>query len=187
MIVLRTLRWACCALLLAAAGAHADGVVADKSEIAFTMKQMGVKFDGRFRRFKGDVVLRPDAVASAKAEIDVDLASIDFASPDTEAEARGKLWFDTAKFPAAHFASTSFRDLGGGRYEVAGKLSLKGITRDCVVPIAITRDGAGNRVAVGSFVLKRLDYRIGEGEWADPAIVDDDVVIRVRMVLSPVA
>jgi hypothetical protein len=26
---------------------------------------------------------------------------------------------------------------------------------------------------------------VGEGEWADPSIVDSDVVVRVRMVLAP--
>jgi polyisoprenoid-binding protein YceI len=171
-------------LLVAAGPALAETVVPDKSEIGFTMKQMGVKFDGRFRKFKADVVLPSKASAAGKAEVDVDLASIDFASGDTESEARDKLWFDTAKFPFAHFASTSFRDLGGDRYEVAGKLTLKGVTRDFVVPIALSRDAAGNRVAQGTFVLKRLDYRVGEGEWADPTVVDNDVVVRVRMVLA---
>ena len=97
----------------------------------------------------------------------MDLASLDLASAESEAEARGPLWFDTAKFPVAHFASTSIRSLGGDRYEVAGKLSLKGITRDCVVPIAVKADAAGNRIAEGTFSLKRLEYKIGEGEWAD--------------------
>src|SRR5690348_4585696 len=37
-----------CALMLALPYAHGQGVVAAKSEIGFTVKQMGVKFDGRF-------------------------------------------------------------------------------------------------------------------------------------------
>ena len=39
-------------------------------------------------------------------------------------------------------------------FEVAGRLSLKGISRDCLVPIAIRKDAAGNRVVEGSFTLK---------------------------------
>lgn len=173
--------------LLAAGAAHADGIAVDRSDIGFTIKQMGVKFDGRFRKWRADVAFDAQALARSKANVDVDLTSVDLASPESDAEAQGPLWFDAKKFPVAHFASTSFRDLGGGRYEVAGKLSMKGITRDCVVPFAVKSDPKGNRVAEGSFALKRLDYRIGEGEWADPATVADEIQVRIRMVLAPSA
>jgi polyisoprenoid-binding protein YceI len=176
-----------CAAFLLAAGAHGEGVVVDKSEIAFTVKQMGVRFNGRFGKWKADVVFDTQVLARSKANVDVDLASVDLASPESDAEAQGPLWFDTKKFPVAHFASTSFRDVGGGRYEVAGKLSMKGITRDCVVPFAVKADAKGNRVAEGSFALKRLDYHIGEGEWADPATMADEIEVRIRMVLAPPA
>jgi len=165
--------------------ALADTVVPGKSEIAFTMKQMGVNFDGRFKAWKADIVFNPAALDQSKATIDVDLSSLDLASADSEAEARGPLWFNTAKFPVAHFASTSFKSLGGDRYEVAGKLALKGITRDCVVPIAVKADASGNRLAEGTFLLKRLEYKIGEGEWADTATVADDIRVRVRIALQP--
>ena len=165
--------------------ALADTVVLGKSEIAFTMKQMGVNFDGRFKAWKADIVFKPAALDQSKATIDIDLASLDLASADSEAEARDPLWFNTSKFPVAHFASTSFKSLGGDRYEVAGKLALKGVTRDCVVPIAVKADAAGNRVAEGAFLLKRLEYKIGEGEWADTATVADDIRVRVRIVLPP--
>jgi hypothetical protein len=62
---------------------------------------------------------------------------------------------------------------------------MKGMTHDCVVPIAVRTDASGQRIAEGTFSLKRLDYKVGEGEWADPSIVDSDVVVRVRMVLAP--
>ena len=173
------------ALVALATAAHAQGVLVDRSEIAFTMKQMGVKFDGRFRKWKADVVFKPQQLAASKAVFDVDLASIDLASAESESEAQGKLWFDSARFPVAHFASTAIRGLGGGRYEIAGKLSIKGITRDCAVPITVKNDAAGNSVAEGSFAIRRLDYRIGEGEWADTGTVDNDVFVRVRLVLPP--
>jgi len=183
-----TVRLLMLAAVLAGMGpttALADTVVPGKSEIAFTMKQMGVNFDGRFKAWKADIVFKPAALDQSKATIDIDLASLDLASADSEAEARDPLWFNTSKFPVAHFASTSFISLGGDRYEVAGKLALKGITRDCVVPIAVKADAAGNRVAEGAFLLKRLEYKIGEGEWADTATVADDIRVRVRIVLPP--
>jgi polyisoprenoid-binding protein YceI len=184
-MTIRLRKWFCLALLAVPAVTHAAGVVTGKSEITFTMKQMGVNFDGRFKQWKADVVFDPAALDKAKTEVDVDLASVDLASADSEAEARGPQWFNTAKFPVAHFASTSVRSTGSGRYEIAGKLSLKGITRDCVVPITLKTDAAGNRVAEGTFSLPRLDYKIGEGEWADTSTVANEIRVRVKMVLAP--
>ena len=185
MSFLRRLACALCACALMAPLARAEGIVAAKSEIAFTMKQMGVRFDGRFRKWSGDIVFEPKSLATSKAVLDIDLGSIDLASDDSDAEAKGPLWFDTAKYPTAHFASTAVRDAGGNRYEVAGKLTIKGITRDCVVPVSVTIDAAGNRIAEGSFAIRRLDYRIGEGEWADTNTVANEIVVRVRIALAP--
>jgi polyisoprenoid-binding protein YceI len=181
----KTLALAFCASILAMPAAHAQNVVAAKSDIAFTIRQMGVKFDGRFRKWTADIVFKPNALASSKAVVDIDLGSVDLASDDSEAEAKGPLWFNAAKFPAAHFVSTSMRDLGNNRYEIVGRLTLKGITHDCVVPITLASDTSGNQVAEGSFSLRRLDYRIGEGEWADTGTVDNDIAVRVRMTLAP--
>ena len=72
------------------ATALADTVVPGKSEIAFTMKQMGVNFDGRFKAWKADIVFKTAALDQSKATIDIDLASLDLASADSEAEARDR-------------------------------------------------------------------------------------------------
>jgi polyisoprenoid-binding protein YceI len=187
MVLLRSFIPTLGVLLLAAGQADAQGLLIDKSEIRFVSKQLGVNVEGRFRKWKANVVFLPKDLAKSKAEFDIDLGSIDLASDESETEIRSPLWFDTAKFPVAHFASTSFKDLGGDRYEIAGRLTMKGVTRDVVVPIALKKDASGNNVAEGSFPLKRIDYRIGEGMWADPEMVADDVLVRVRMVLPRTA
>jgi polyisoprenoid-binding protein YceI len=173
-------------MLLAAGQAGAQGVLIDKSEIRFQSKQMGANVEGRFRRWKANIVFVPKDLGRSKADFDIELGSIDLASDESETEVKRPLWFDTAKFPVAHFASSTIRDLGGDKYEVAGKLTVKGITHDAVVPITLKKDATGNSVAEGSFTLKRLDYKIGEGEWADPTTVANDVLVRIRMVLPPV-
>ena len=183
-MMLRTLSSALGVLVFVAGAAHGQGIVVGKSEIGFTMKQMGVNFDGRFRKWQANVVFQPTVLEQSKADVDVDLSSIDLASTESEAEANGPLWFNTAQFPVAHFSSTSIKALGGDRYEVAGRLSLKGITRDCVVPLTVKADAGGNRVAEGTFSLKRLEYRLGEGEWADTGTVGNDIRVRIRMVLA---
>jgi len=173
------------ALVAAAPLAAAQGVQVDKSEIRFVSKQMGVNVDGRFRKWTANVVFLPADLAHSKADFDIELASIDLASAESESEVKGAVWFNTAKFPVAHFASSSVRSTGPDKYEFAGTLAIKGTTRNVVVPVTVRKDAAGNAVADGPFTVKRLEYKIGEGEWADPSTVADDVTVRIRMVLAP--
>ena len=172
-------------MLLAAGQAGAQGVLIDKSEIRFITRQLGANVDGRFRRWKANIVFVPKNLGRSKADFDIELGSVDLASDELEAEIKRASWFDTAKFPVAHFASSAIRDLGGNKYEIVGQLTIKGITHDAVVPITLKKDATGNSVAEGNFTLKRLDYKIGEGQWADPETVANDVIVRVRMVLPP--
>jgi len=186
MVLLRSFIPSLGMLLLAAGQAGAQGVLIDKSEIRFESKQMGVNVEGRFRKWKANVVFLPNDLPKSKVEFDIDLASIDLASEDSEKEVQGRVWFDTARFPVGRFTSTSIKNLGGDKYNIAGQLSLKGITKDVVVPIALKKDATGNSLAEGNFTVKRLDYKIGEGLWADTDTVANEVIVRVRMVLPPI-
>ncbi|MCC6194670.1 MAG: YceI family protein [Burkholderiales bacterium] len=170
-------------LAFAAGGALAQGVDYEKSEIRFVSKLMGANAEGHFRKWKADVDFRPGEAAKARASVEVDLASIDFASEEVEREVRRPEWFDTARFPVAAFRSSAVKDLGGGRYEVAGALTLKGATHDVTVPMQMHKDAAGSTVAEGRFTIRRSAFGIGGGAWSDPSLVADEVNVRVRVVL----
>jgi len=171
-------------LLLATSGAAAQGVLIDKSEIRFLSKQMGVNVEGRFRKWKAHVDWKPDDLARSRADFEIDLASIDLASEESEAELRKRDWFDTQRFPAATFRSTSIASTGENSYNIAGTLAIKGASRDVTVPVRLRKDAAGNAVAEGQFALKRLAFKVGEGPWSDTSAVADDVTVRVRITLG---
>jgi polyisoprenoid-binding protein YceI len=92
-------------------------------------------------------------------------------------------WFDSAHFPQASFQSTAIKASGAGKFDVGGKLVIKGWSQDAVVPVVLTQSG-GQSVASGSFTLKRLAFKIGAGEWADPSLVADDVVVKFKLTLA---
>ncbi len=173
-------------LLAASPDASSQGVAVERSDIRFVSRQMGANVEGHFRKWKANVDFRPQDPARSRAEIEIDLASIDLASEESEAELRRPTWFDTRQFPTAKFVSTAVRGLPGDRYEVTGQLSLKGVTRDVMMPVQLKRDAAGMSVAEGQLTLQRLDFHVGDGAWADTDTVANDVVVRVRMVLPPV-
>ena len=100
-----------------------------------------------------------------------------------DAELAKPNWFDTAKFAQAIFKSSSVKGLGGGKFEVAGTLLIKGSAQTLVVPVAVTQSGA-NSIATGTFTIKRLVYKIGEAEWADTSLVANDVTVRFKLTLT---
>ena len=166
-----------------AAPACAQQVVAAQSEIAFTSKQMGVPVDGRFRKFDAQVAFDPKKPETAKIAFTIDLASVSLGVAETEAEIAKPDWFDTKKFPQAAFQSTGVKATGPGRYEVAGKLTIKGASQNVVVPVALAQSGAAT-TATGSFAIRRLDFRIGDGDWKDTSMVANDVQVRFKLALT---
>jgi polyisoprenoid-binding protein YceI len=157
-----------------------------QSEIVFVSKQMGVPVDGRFKKFDTQMNFDPKSPQTSKVAFTVDLASADIGNADTERELAKPGWFDTSKFPQATFASSAIKAIGGGKFEVAGKLSIKGNTRDVVVPVAVTQAG-GVSTARGEFVLKRLEFKIGDGEWNDPSLVANDVTVKFKLAVTGMA
>ena len=159
---------------------------ASKSTVSFIYKQMNVPIEGSFKRFKGELSFDPAKSEAARTTIEIDLASIDAGFAEANEEAAGRLWFDTKNHPVARFVSISVRPLGGNRFEVAGKMSIKGRTLEAKTP-ATFRQLGGSGVFEGAFILKRADYGIGEGMWADFGTVANEVQIKFRMVAIPAA
>lgn len=156
-----------------------------QSTIGFVFKQMGVPMEGRFTKFDAQISFDAAKLASSSVAFTVDIASATLGNAEVDSELPKATWFNTAKFAQATFASSAFKSLGGGKYEVTGKLSIKGQSRDVVVPVTMTQAGPVT-TATGVFPIKRLAFKIGENEWADTSMVADDVQVKFKIALSGV-
>jgi polyisoprenoid-binding protein YceI len=175
-------------LLLVAQGAEAQApaparLLAAQSEIAFQVKQSGVPIDGKFRKFDAQLALDPKAPQTGTVALSIDTTSATVGFAESDAELPHPLWFDAAKFPQATFRSSSILGSGNGRFQVTGKLAIKGTTQDVVVPVVITQSG-GVSSATGEFTVKRLEYRVGDKEWTDLSLVANDVKVKFKLVFS---
>ena len=169
------------ALLAAAQAALAQQqLVPAQSEVQFTARQMGVPLEGHFKKFSAQVAFDPTKLATSKIAFTVDTGSATLGSRETDAELPKPVWFNVPKFPQAQFESTSIKALGGGKFEVAGKLTIKGKTVDVVVPATFAAQGKTG-VFEGRLTIRRGDFSIGEGAWKAFDIVANDVVIQFRL------
>jgi polyisoprenoid-binding protein YceI len=157
-----------------------------QSSLGFTSKQMGVPVDGNFKKFDAEVVFDPKRPEATKIHFRIDLTSVSVGGPETEAEVIKPEWFHTKVFPMATFESGFTKPMGGNNLEISGKLLIKGITRDVVVPVRLSQKDKVT-MAVGSFTLKRLDFKLGDTDWKDTSLVADEVVVKFNIALSGVA
>lgn len=158
-------------------------LVPAQSDIGFVTKQMGVPLDGHFKKFDAQISFDTAKPETAKIAFTVDTGSATLGSAESDAEMPKAPWFNVPKFPQATFQSTSVKALGGGKYQIGGKLTIKGNSNNVDVPVTLTQAG-GVTTAVGTFPIKRLAFKIGEGEWTDTSMVADEVQVKFKLAIT---
>jgi polyisoprenoid-binding protein YceI len=111
------------------------------SSVGFKIKHMMIAtVRGQFTEFEGTIVAAEDDPANSHVSGSVEVASIDTANADRDAHLRSPDFFDAERYPQITFESTRIRHIDGGRFAVAGNLTIKGITRE--VELQATVEGA---------------------------------------------
>ena len=157
-----------------------QAVVPEKSSVTFSYKQMGVAMDGKFKKFSAQLNFDPAKADKATGRLDIELASIDTGSSEADQEVVGKAWFNAAAHPKASFVLQSLKPTGPGQYEAAGQLTIKGQTRELRTPLKLNAPST----LVGSFVLRRADFAIGEGMWAKFDVVANEITVHFSLNLK---
>lgn len=102
----------------------------EHSQVLFRIRHIGVTtVTGRFDRFAADVVIDSANPGASRVEARIEVASVNTAVPARDANLRKPEWFDAARFPTITFRSRAVRPVGPGRYDVAGDLTMHGVTR----------------------------------------------------------
>lgn len=183
---LTTIALAAAALASQAALAE-QKLVPAQSAVNFTAKQMGVPLQGHFKKFDAQVQFDTAKPDTSKIRFTVDTGSATMGAKETDAELPKADWFNVAKFPQAVFDSTAVKALGGGKYQVDGKLSIKGQVQNVSIPVQLAQSGTTTTTtATGTLPLKRLQFKIGEGEWGDTSMVADEVQVQFKLALTGV-
>lgn len=172
-------------LLLAVAPALAKTWQMDPahSTLTFTNAYQNVEYTGQFRRFTAAITYDPSDLAHSKFDVSVDVTSLDTQNSERDHAALGADFFDAAKFPRAHFITTSFRKATDGEVLADGTLTLRGVTKPVTLAVKFVPHGGTATLDV-SARLKRLDFGIGTGQWADPSMIGDGVTVHGHLLLT---
>lgn len=146
------------------------------SQVLFTYKHMGLTWNmGLLSGATGTLTIDPKAPASAKVSIDVPINTMRTTIAKLDEEFQSAMFFDAAKFPTAHFESTSVT-VSGKTAKVAGNLTIHGVTKPATIDATLLATGNGpmSKKPVVSFQgvahIKRSDFGLG---LAVPMVADD--------------
>lgn len=179
------MRLALASLLMAAAGpaAAADYVQAPGSTLVFASNYQGETFTGKFGGFTTTLRFDPANLATGKLDVAVQLAGTQTGNGDRDGTLVSADFFNVAKFAQARYTATKFRSLGGNQYAADGTLSLRGVSKP--VTLTFTWTPGAQPVLAGKATVKRLDFGVGGGDWADTSTIPNDVAISTKVVLKP--
>ena len=162
-----------------------QALVPAQSAVNFEAKQMGVPLKGHFKKFDAKIAFDAAKPEASKIHFAIDTGSATMGAKETDAELPKADWFNVAKFPQAPFDSSAVKALGGGKFQVDGTLTVKGNAQKVSLPVTLTQSGA-TTTATGTLPLKRLTFKIGDGDWKDTSMVADDVTVQFKLALTGV-
>jgi polyisoprenoid-binding protein YceI len=150
------------------------------SKVGFSSSFDGGAFSGSFRRW--DAAIRFDPANLAGSSV---TATFDMASAVTGDETRDQAlpepdWFSARAFPKATFTASSFKALGGGRYQAVGTLTMRGVTKPLTLPFTLVITGATAKMT-SSVGLNRLAFGVGQGEWKTTEVVPGTVTVNISL------
>lgn len=177
-----TVAAALAAMLIAAPGHAADYVQAAGSTLVFATKYDGEVFTGTFPGFATQLSFDPANLAAAKLDVTIPLVGAKSGNTDRDSTLQGNDFFNVAKFATAHYRASGFRALGGDQYAADGTLELRGVSKP--VTLTFTWTPGAQPVLSGKATVKRLDFGVGGGDWADTKTIPNETAISTRVVFK---
>jgi polyisoprenoid-binding protein YceI len=135
------------------------------SEVSFIARHMMIsKVRGRFRDFSGTIYIGEDPEASW-VQVTINAASIDTGDPDRDRHLRSPDFLDVERYPEITFRSSSVRAAGDEKWEVAGDLTVRDVTKPVTLSVeycGIANDPWGNLRAgfLATTEINREDFEV---------------------------
>jgi cytochrome b561 len=153
-----------------------------KSNLTFSGTQQGAGFEGRFTDFAGTIHFDPASPQAGNGVVTVTMDTATTNSPDRDQYIAKDAWFAVDKFPTATYTIASFEKIANDQFVAHGRLTIRDKTMPLNLPFTLSLDiGKDTTIAhvTGEARLNRLDFGIGQGEWADTSMIGNEIVVKV--------
>ena len=121
---------------------------------------------GVFKTMKASIKFDETDLENSKFDLTFDVSSISTGNGMMNKKAQTAEWFDAAKFAHIKYVSSKIEKSAEG-FNVIGKLTIKGITKDKTVPLKVSKSGSDLTFS-WSFIVNRMDFKVGKTSDAVP-------------------
>ncbi|AHI05200.1 hypothetical protein BDW_03460 [Bdellovibrio bacteriovorus W] len=155
------------------------------SNVTFKIRHLVIStVEGRFSKFDGKIVIDPK-VEKSKAEMNVDVASINTDNKDRDDHLRSADFFDAAKYPKITFVVKKIK-ADGDDFKITGDLTIKGKKKEVTLEadyLGDVQDPFGNHKIAFSAEgkISRKDFGITWNNMVEAGPVVGD---EVKLVLN---
>lgn len=143
LALLSTLALLLLALPAAAANYKIDGT---HSSAVFKVKHFGTaNFYGTFHGISGSIAYDPAKPAEASIKVAINSESVNTGNENRDGHIKSPDFLNAAQFPEISFMSTSVKPMGDDKFEITGKLTLHGVTKEITAEAMKTGEGKNPR------------------------------------------
>lgn len=150
---------------------------------------VGKKHEGSILVKRGNINIAGGAITGGEIVIDMTSMNDTDLSGEDKAKLEGHLkspdFFDTAKFGEATYTILSGTKSHSIKYDVKGKLTIKGITQDLDCVMHVVKDGEDVKVSGGfAFDRSKFDVRFGSDKFFDNLgnnMIKNEVIMTVDL------
>lgn len=148
------------------------------SKVNFSVKNAGLTVKGSVDGFKADIQFDPKAYTQANMKGSVNVNTLQTGIKLRDEHLQKQEYFNQAQFPVITLQSSFFGKTDNG-YKGYFKLTIKGVTKDVIIPFTWSEQGE-TAVVKGIFTINRLDFGIGE----ESLMLSNDIQITIELNLK---
>ena len=133
-----------------------------QSTIKFGVKA-SVPIEGTFKKWDATLTFTSTDPTTGVLDIKIDAASVDTGSGMKDDKLKSKDFFNAKDDPYITFHSTKIVQTGADTFEVDGKFTIRGVTKDEKLALKVSGVGTGSGVISGTMAFDRKEYGMNSG------------------------
>jgi polyisoprenoid-binding protein YceI len=153
-----------------------------ESRVIFHYSYEDEPFQGEFKNVDATFDINPASPGACKINVTIPIAEISVDSPDVLEYLMDEEMFNVEQFPTATFEANQCRLESVTSFLADGQLTIRGQTYPISFPFTFDiemYDGQPRFHLSSEVTVKRLDYGVGTGFWADTVALPNEIRIEV--------
>lgn len=155
------------------------------SSVGFSIRHFVSKVPGTFTKFSGTISVDRANLENSSTEATIETPSISTANEKRDTHLKSPDFFEAEKFGTMTFKSTSWKKTGEDTFDVAGDLTIKGVTKPVVLKTKLLGFGPGMQGTQlsgweATTTVKKSDFNLS-GPAMLSAALGDEVTIMINI------